>query len=132
MLRKEESHRGRCCETAQSLAEDIRQHLRDRETPRQPKTKRDRRVQVGTGNIANGVDHRENHQPERQSDANVRDGSIADVIDDNRASASEDERERSEKLRNQFLAQACHVAGSVFDIRWLVEQESAGSNATKI
>jgi len=55
------------------------------------------------GHIAHGVNHRQHHQPESQSDAHMGDGVIADIVDDDCARAGEHQRERAEEFGDTFF-----------------------------
>ena len=80
------------------LADDVRQNECAFETSRDPKAYGDSGIQMRAGDVAEGVDHRENNQAESQSDADVSDRAVAGLIDDDCASPGKDESERAEKF----------------------------------
>src|ERR1700730_8866831 len=55
------------------------------------------------GNVAEGVDHRENDEPERERDTHMGNAATAHLVDDNRARPGKDECERAEELRDEFF-----------------------------
>src|SRR2546422_209683 len=55
------------------------------------------------GNVAQRINQRQHHETKRQRNANVRDGAVAHVVDHNCSRPGEDEEERPEQFRRQFL-----------------------------
>jgi hypothetical protein len=55
------------------------------------------------GNVAQRVNQRQHHETEGQGNANVRDGAVAHVVDHNGSRPGENEEERPEQFRCQFL-----------------------------
>ena len=57
----------------------------------------DGRVEVRAGDVPDGVDHRHDHEPERQGDADVTEGAGL-LVNHDRPAAGEDQRERADRL----------------------------------
>lgn len=55
------------------------------------------------GDVADSVNHRQDHETERERDANVSDGTARNVVDDDRTCPGKDETERAETLGQQLL-----------------------------
>jgi hypothetical protein len=59
---------------AAALGSPIGDDTRPREVSCQPEREADGEVEVGAGDVADGVDHRHDHESERQGDADVPEG----------------------------------------------------------
>ena len=57
-------------------------------------------VEVGTGDVPDGVDHDHDHEPEADGDANMAKNACLG-IDHDRAAAGENEREGSDRLSDK-------------------------------
>jgi hypothetical protein len=107
-------------QAAGGLAEGVRENLREGETPGQPKAERDGGVQVRAGNVADGVNHREDDEAEGQGDADVGDRAAADVVDDDGAGAGEDQGEGAQEFGDELLSEPKHIRQSACKLRLAV------------
>ncbi|MBB3934225.1 hypothetical protein GGR05_000336 [Aureimonas phyllosphaerae] len=118
-------------------AEDAAKHLRQpvgaelvpREAAGHRKAQRNGRVEMTTGDAADGVGHRENRQAKRQRDAGKADAELREACGKNGASApSENEPEGAESFGGELPEHECHP---VFDLpsgsvgRWFRRQADA-------
>ena len=97
------AHQSTCQKGPKDLACDVGDHGSAGKASCKPEAQRHRRVQMGAGDIADGVDHRHDDQAEGQGDADVRDRAARRVIDNNRPSAGEHKAERAENFGDRFL-----------------------------
>src|SRR5436853_370343 len=79
------------------LREPVAERARPREVAAEREGERDRRVEVGAGDVADGVDHRHDDEPEGEGNADVPELVRLRVHHDG-ARAGEDERERADRL----------------------------------
>ena len=86
-----------------ALTCDIWQHIATNKPPRKPKADRNSRINVGAGNVAKRVNHREDDESKRERDANMSDGATSDFVDDDRAGSRKNECKCPDKLSNEFL-----------------------------
>ena len=75
---------------------------------------------MSAGDVSDGVYHGEDDKPESQRNADVGNSVARDIIDDDGAGASENERERPEEFGNQFLSRAKHIRQSECNVRLAV------------
>ena len=76
------------------------------------KAKRDGRVEVRPGDVPDRVDHRHDHEPEADRDADVAEP-LRLGVDHDRAAAGEDERERADRLGRRAARSERRVAGQL-------------------
>ena len=85
------------------LAEDVTRHFSPRKAPRRGERHRDGWIEVRPRDVAGRGDHHHDHQAEGQPDADMGDGASGLPIDHDGTAANEDERERADHLREDFL-----------------------------
>jgi len=108
-----------------ALRKDVGEHLPPGKPPGKPERAGHSGVEMRPGNIANRVDHGQNHKPKREGNSHVGNTTARDIIDDNCPGARKNERKGTQTFRSQFshsfnsIVAARHItARSVFKI-WL-------------
>ena len=96
---------------AQQLRRDVGERVGRREVAAEREGDRDRRVDVRPGEVARGVDHGHDDQPEGEADADRAERAVAAGVRDDRAAAREDERERRHALRGRAAPER-HALGA--------------------
>jgi hypothetical protein len=88
---------------AGDLARDVWEYAAELQPPSGIEPDRYGRVQVRAGDIADGIDHREHHEPKHKRDAGVRDCPAGRGVHDDGRRPREDEAERAKELSRAFL-----------------------------
>ena len=87
---------------ANQLADDVGQDQTGRQPAGQPKAERDRRIQVSTRGVADGINHGHHQQAPGQGDADVGHLAPRHFVNDDRPGADEDQDERGDRFGDVF------------------------------
>jgi hypothetical protein len=87
-------------ERAEQLSRPVADGPWPGEVPAEREGEGDGGVEVRAGDVPDGVDHRHDHEPEREGDTDVAERTCFRV-DHDRAAAGEDERERADELGHE-------------------------------
>ncbi len=102
--RGDEIKHGGARDGARHLSNHVREHAPRRKTASRPEPDRHGRVQVASGDVANGISHRENRQTERERDPEKADADGRKGCGQDGAPApSEDEPRSTQKLSGKWF-----------------------------
>ncbi len=91
---------------AEHLRNYIRQKLAEREAPADSEADRDSRVEMATGNMANGIGHSQNRQAEGKCGAQKSNAGVWKCCGQDRAAApTKDQPERSKQFSSRLFRQ---------------------------
>lgn len=119
-------------EAGSDLGTDVGRCVPPLEATPSGQTEGDGRVEVPTGDVPDGVDHRQHGQAEGEGDTDEADAqpgvlAVAQVLrgEDRTAAAAEDEPEGAEELRTESVGQGVGHRG-------LLKRRGAGSGAARV
>lgn len=88
----------------------IRQYLTTWKPTRKPKANRDRGIDMNARDVSERINQREDNETRRECDADVGNGAITHLVDNDRARSGKNERKRPDKLSGQLFHDALEEA----------------------